>query len=246
MNLNSKNFKLFIGIFYLLFLFIGLFFLFSAVDFKDLTNYDFIRSKSDIILKYKEKNFVLLSLGYLFFSILWVLLLGFASPILLVAGFVFGKWWGILIVLTGTTIGASSLYLLAKLFFRDFINQNIGPKFLKLKELFNKNDFVYFLLFRFVGGGGIPYAIQNVMPVIFDLPLKKYFAATFLGSGPSMFVSVALGAGIEKYIIENEKLNFFTVLSSKEIYLPILGFIAILLLSFFVKNVFFKNKIKNE
>jgi len=246
MNLNSKNFKLTLGILYLLFLFIGLFFLFSAVDFRDLTNYDFIRSKSDIILKYKNENLALLSLGFCIFSIIWVLLLGFASPLLLVAGFVFGKWWGLLLALFSTAVGASLLYLLAKIFFRDFINRNIGPKFSKLKELFNKNELLYFLLFRFMGGGGIPYAIQNVLPVIFDMSLKNYFIATFVGSGPSMFITVALGAGIEKYIGANNELIFFDIISSSEIYLPIIGFIIIIMLGVIVKNIFFKNKMSNE
>ena len=191
--------------------------IFSFIDIKDLMSYEFIKSNRDLILKYKNENLPLLSLSFCIFSIIWVLLLGFASPLLLVAGFVFGKWWGLLLALFSTAVGASLLYLLAKIFFRDFINRNIGPKFSKLKELFNKNELLYFLLFRFMGGGGIPYAIQNVLPVIFDMSLKNYFIATFVGSGPSMFITVALGAGIEKYIGANNELIFFDIISSSAV-----------------------------
>ena len=97
-----------------------------------------------------------------------------------------------------------------------------------------------------MGGGGIPYAIQNVLPVIFDMSLKNYFIATFVGSGPSMFITVALGAGIEKYIGANNELIFFDIISSSEIYLPIIGFIIIIMLGVIVKNIFFKNKMSNE
>ena len=42
MNVNSLNLKLFLGIIYLVIISIGLFFLLSAIDIKDLTNYEFI------------------------------------------------------------------------------------------------------------------------------------------------------------------------------------------------------------
>ena len=93
---------------------------------------------------------------------------------------------------------------------------------------------------RFIGGGGIPYGIQNVLPVLFDISIKNYFLATLVGSGPPMFVSVALGAGIENFIDENEKLSIFTVITSQDIYLPILGFAIIIALAFVLKKFFFK------
>ena len=40
---------------------------------------------------------------------------------------------------------------------------------------FNKNELVYFMIFRFAGGGGIPFGIQNVLPIVFDLKVKNYF-----------------------------------------------------------------------
>ena len=55
-----------------------------------------------------------------------------------------------------------------------------------------------------------------------------------------MFISVALGAGIEKYIDTNEKLSLVNVILSPDIYLPILGFILMLLVGFTIKKLFFK------
>ena len=169
MNIASKNLKLTIGGIYLIVLFVGLFFLFSLIDFKDLTSYEFIRSNKDAILEYKNNNFLLLTISFFIFSIIWVLLLGFASPILLFAGFVYGKWWGILIVLIGTTIGATLLYLLAGLFFKEIIKKKLDHKFSKFKDFFKKKELLYFTIFRFIGGGGTPYGIQNVLPVLFNI-----------------------------------------------------------------------------
>jgi len=240
MNLSSLNIKLIIGITYLTIISIGLYFLFSVVDIKDLMSYEFIRLNKNIILKYKSENFLFLVVAFFIFSIIWVLLLGFAMPLLIFSGFVFGKWWGILIVLTSTTTGATLLYLLAGFFFRELIKEKLAPKFSRLQEFFIKNDIIYFMSFRFVGGGGAPFAVQNILPILFDMPLKNYIIATFVGSMPSMFVTVALGSGIERIIDKNAELSISSVLFSPEIYIPIIGFFIILSIAFLIKKFYFK------
>ena len=240
MNLNSLNLKLVLGIIYIAIISVGLYFLFSVIDLKDLMSYEFIKLNKDIILKYKSENFLFLTIVFFIFSVVWVLLLGFALPILVFSGFVFGKWWGIFIILTSTTIGASLLYMLAGFFFREAIKEKLAQKFSKLKEFFVKNDILYFMSFRFVGGGGVPYAIQNVLPILFDMPIKNYVIATFVGSMPSMFVTVSLGSGIEKVIDQNTELTVLTVLFSPEIYIPLILFFLILIMAFVIKKFYFK------
>ena len=94
--------------------------------------------------------------------------------------------------------------------------------------------------FRFIGGGGAPYAVQNVLPILFDMSIKNYIIATFVGSTPSMFVTVALGDGIEKVIDQNTELSISTVLLSPEIYIPIIAFFIILIAALFIKKLYFK------
>ena len=240
MNINSLNFKLILGMTYLAILSIGLYFLFSAIDIKDLMSYEFIRLNKDIILEYKNENFLFLTIIFFIFCIFWVLLLGFAVPLLVFTGFVFGKWWGILIALFSTTIGATLLYILVGFLFRDAIKEKLAPKFSKLKDFFNNNNLIYFTIFRFMGGGGTPYAVQNVLPILFDMPIKNYIIATFIGSLPSMFVTVALGSGIERVIDQNVQLSISAVLFSPEIYIPIIAFFVILIIAFFIKRIYFK------
>ncbi len=240
MNLKSINLKLILGLTYLTIISVGLYFLLTTIDIKDLMSYDFIKSNKDTILKYKNENFFQLTFIFFIFSIIWVLLLGFVMPLLIFSGFVFGKWWGILIILASTTIGATLLYILAGFFFQKIIEEKLAAKFSKLKEFFKKNDIVYFMSYRFVGGGGTPYAIQNVLPVLFNMSVKNYIIATFLGSMPSMFVTVALGSGIENIIDKNEELSITNTINSPEIYLPIIGFFIILLIAFFIKKFYFK------
>ena len=238
--MKSLNFKLILGAIYLSLLAIGLWFVLSNYDISDFLSYEFIKINKDIILKYKNENFFTLAFIFFIFCIIWVLMLGFAMPLLIFSGFVFGKWWGIAIVLTSTTIGATLLYILGGLFFSNFVRDKLVPKFNNLKKFFNKNELIYFMCFRFVGGGGTPYAVQNVLPLIFNMSIKNYIIATFVGSMPSMFITVSLGSGIESVIDKNVEFNTYNVISSPEIYLPIVGLFVVLIMAFIIKKMYFK------
>jgi uncharacterized membrane protein YdjX (TVP38/TMEM64 family) len=216
--------------------------LFSNFDVSDLTSYEFIRENKGLILKYKESNIFFLTIIFFIITVLLNLLL---CPMLLptlVIGFIFGKWLGTLILIFGNTLGGVLLYLLAKTFFSELIREKFATKFSKFIEFFNKNEIVYFMFFRFIGGGGTPFPIQNVLPVLFNMSAKNYIFATFFGIVPTTFVTTALGSGIENIIEQNAELDFLSVFLSPEIYLPILGFFIILILSFVLKKIFFKTK----
>ena len=240
MDLKLLNIKWVIGSIYLLLLIAGITFFLSKYNISDFFSYEFIRLNKNVILEYRRENFLILTILFFTFSIVWVLMLGFAMPLLIFSGFVFGKWWGILIVLTSTSIGATLLYFLAGLFFRDIIQEKFAPKFSKLKKFFNKNELVYFMFFRFIGGGGTPYAVQNTLPILFNMSMKNYIIATFLGSMPSMFVTVSIGSGIESIIDQNAKLSAINVIFSPEIYIPIVCFFILLLIGFVIKKLYFK------
>jgi uncharacterized membrane protein YdjX (TVP38/TMEM64 family) len=91
-----------------------------------------------------------------------------------------------------------------------------------------------------MGGGGTPFPIQNVLPILFNMSSKNYIIATLLGITPTTFVTAALGSGIEKIIEKNAELSFLSVVQSPEIYLPIIGFFIILIIAFSIKRLYFK------
>ena len=159
----------------------------------------------------------------------------------LIIGFIFGKWLGTLILIFGNTIGGVLLYLLAKTFFSELIKKKLAHRISKFINFFKRNELWYFMCFRLIGGGGTPFPIQNILPVIFNMTIKNYIIATFIGIVPAIFVVAALGSGIENIIDQNAELNFLSAFLSPEIYLPIIGFFILLIVSFFIKRFFFKN-----
>ena len=96
------------------------------------------------------------------------------------------------------------------------------------------------MFFRFIGGGGTPYPIQNILPILFNMSFNNYVIATFLGSMPSMFVTVSIGSGIEKVIDQNVTLGVTDVIFSPEIYIPIVCFFILVLIGFIIKKNYFK------
>ena len=240
MNFKSQNFKIYLGSAYLVIFLAVVYFLLSNFEISHFTGYDFIKENRDLILKYKENNIFFLTIIFLIATtFLNILLCPMFLPALVI-GFIFGKWLGTLILVFGNTIGGTLLYLLAKTFFSQLIKEKFERKISKFLKFFRKNETIYFMSFRFIGGGGAPFPIQNILPVIFNMSVKNYFVATFLGIIPTSFVSVSLGSGIENVIDQNAKLSFMSAFRSPEIYLPIIGFIVILIIAFVIKKYFFK------
>ena len=237
---KDKKIKIYLGLAYFLIVILFLWAIFNKFSFDELTSYDFIKNNRDYLISLKESNFFLISLIFLIFTILWVLLLGFGSPIFLLGGFIFGKWIGTILVVFGLSIGATLLYILANYFFKDLIIKKFSKKFFKLKEKFKNNEFSFFLIYRFIGG--IPFSISNILPVLFNVKVKNFFLGSLIGMTPQLFVGASIGAGIEKVIDLNEDFpNLLTILSSKDIYIPIISFIFLIILTYLLRKKFYKN-----
>ena len=239
MNLKLK---LLIGIVYFICFSALMFVIFSNFDLKDLSDVNFFKNNQQLLNNLKSENIFLLLVLFSIFSIIWILLLGFGTPMALLAGFIFDKWVGTLISVLSFSIGATLLYFLANFFFRDFLKKKFSKKIEKFINLFNKNDFLYFMLFRFTGGG-MPFAVQNVLPVIFDMKIKKYFFSTLLGIMPGIFIINSLGAGVGNFINKNDSIVWHELIKDPEIYIPIIVFIAVLILASFINKFFFNNKL---
>ena len=236
---NIKKFKIYLGILYVLLISTFLYFFFSKFTLQELSSYEFIKNNVDYFSNLKDKNYYTLLLAFFLFVVFWVLLLGFGSPVALASGFIFGKWIGTIIIATSLSVGSLLLYLIANFFFRDLVQQKLGNRMVFLKDLFKKNEFLYFLIYRFIGG--LPFFIHNTLPVIFNIRIINYFFGTLLGMIPQLFIMVSIGSGLEKIIkTNNSPPSFFEIIASKDIYLPLIAFIAIVVISIFLKKKFYK------
>ena len=238
---KTKKIKTFIGLSYLILVCLFLYFFFSKFSLQDLTSYDFIKQNRSYFFELKNSNLFLISITFLLLKILWVFpFLGFGSPVALFGGFIFGKWIGTLIVVLGLSFGATFLYMFGNYFLKDFIREKFLNKYQSLEMKFKKSEFIYLLIYRFIGG--IPWQLSCLLPTLFNVKVKNFFFATIIGIIPQIFLAVSIGSVIEKIIDQNSKIPKITdVIFSQDIYIPILAFFGLILFTIFLRKIFYKN-----
>ena len=238
---KAKKIKIFIGLFYLIVVCLFLYFFFSKFSLQELTSYDFIKENRSYFFELKNSNLFLLSIVFLALTILWVFpFLGFGSPVALLGGFIFGKWIGTLIVVLALSIGATFLYVFGNYFLKDLIREKFLNKFNNLEIKFKNSEFTYLLIYRFIGG--IPWQLSCLLPTIFNVKVINFFFATLIGIIPQIFLAVSIGSGFEKIIDQNSEVPGITdIIFSADIYIPILAFFGLILVTIFLRKIFYKN-----
>ena len=238
---KTKKTKLFIGLSYLTLVVIFLVLFFSKFSLEEITSYEFIKENRLYFLELKNSNLFLISIIFLFLTILWVFpFLGFGSPIALLGGFILGKWVGTIVVVFGLSIGATFLYVFGNYFLKDIIRDKFLNRFKSLEIKFKNSEFIYLLIYRFIGG--VPWQLSCLLPTLFNVRISNFFFATFIGIIPQIFLAVSIGDGLEKIIEENTDIPKFTeIIFSNEIYIPILAFFCLVLITIFLRKLFYRN-----
>ena len=238
---KTKKIKLFIGISYLSLVLIFLLLFFSKFSLQEITSYEFIKENRLYFLELKSSNLFLISLIFLFLTVLWVFpFLGFGSPIALLGGFILGKWIGTIIVVLGLSIGATFLYIFGNYFLKDIVREKFLNRFKTLEIKFKNSEFIYLLIYRFIGG--VPWQLSCLLPTLFNVKIRNFFFATCIGIIPQIFLAVSIGDGLEKIIEENAEVpKLSDILFSSEIYIPIFAFVFLVFITIFLRKLFYKN-----
>ena len=236
---KSKKVKITLGLFYLLVVSSFLYFFLSKFTLEELTSYEFIKNNRDYFFGLKQTNLFLISVIFIFLTILWVLMAGFGSPVALLAGFIFGKWLGTIILVLGLSVGATILYIFGNYFLKEVIKEKFLDRFKNLEIKFKKSEFIFLLVYRFVGG--IPFAIANVLPCLFNVKIFNFFWSTLIGIIPSTFLIVSIGSGLEKIINQNlEAPGLLEIIYSPDIYMPMIAFLALIIITIVTRKIFYK------
>jgi len=236
---KSKKVKIILGLFYLLVVSSFLYFFLSKFTLEELTSYEFIKNNREYFFELKKTNLYLISLIFLITTIVWVVMAGFGLPVALLAGFIFGKWLGVFLLVIGMSIGATILYIIGNYFFKEIIKKKFLSKYKNLEIKFKKSEFIYLLIYRFIGG--IPFALSNVLPCIFNVRARNFFWATLIGIIPQLFLIVSIGSGLEKVIKENlEAPRIIDLIYSPDIYIPMMAFAVLIIITIVARKIFYK------
>jgi len=144
------------------------------------------------------------------------------------------------LLLMGFAIGSTALYIFANHYFKDLVFKYFSSKYKSLDSHFKNNDFAYLLFLRLVPG--IPSQAGTLIPILFNMKLKKIFLSNIFGVAPGIFISVSLVSGISSKIEEGAQFNL-DLLSDPKISVPLTALGVMVLVVNFIKQKFFKSKI---
>lgn len=125
------------------------------------------------------------------------------------AGMLFGPWFGIIVCLVATTIGASIAFTVGRFFLKDAIKPLVEKNKYLNKLLFDesgKSDLMLLMITRLVPL--FPYNLQNFAYGITDIDFWKYTSYTFLFMLPGVAFITIGAAGITS---QSHRWVYFTI-----------------------------------
>lgn len=123
----------------------------------------------------------------------------------LAGGFLYGILAGGLLAATGATMGAAVLFWAAQTAFGEGLRARADGFAGKVAKGVEDNAFSYLLALRLAPV--LPFAVINVLPALFRVPLLTYVAATLLGILPGAIVYASIGQGLESAFAEAAALD---------------------------------------
>ena len=155
-----------------------------------------------------KEHFVLAALIYIGITVVACVALALPGvTFAILAGILFGPWWGTLFCLIATTLGAIIAFIVGRFFLKDSIKPMVEKNALLKKILFDeagRSDIVLLAITRLVPL--FPYNIQNFAYGITDISLAHYSLYTFIFMIPGVALYTIGTAGFTS--VENRWLYF--------------------------------------
>lgn len=151
-----------------------------------------IKEQKDHFKDYIDAHPILAPLIFIaIYTICVALSLPIATFLTLLGGFLFGLVHGTFLVVTGATIGATILFLIAKTSLGTTLRDKAGSFYGKIETNMNENAVGYLLFMRLVPL--FPFVAVNVVPALFNVSLRIFILTTFFGIIPGSAVYVYFG-----------------------------------------------------
>jgi len=119
------------------------------------------------------------------------------------SGFLFGQMMGVMISVISATLGATLLFLSARLASTDLLKKKAGGWVKKMQDGFRENAFSYLMTLRLIPL--FPFVAINLVAALLQIPLRTFFFGTLIGIIPGSFVFASIGVGLHEVI---EQPNF--------------------------------------
>jgi uncharacterized membrane protein YdjX (TVP38/TMEM64 family) len=165
--------------------------LFVAFDGPHYLTLDAIKSHADLLVELTAQHkFTAVMIVALAYVLAAALTLPIGGVLALAAGFLFGRWTALALIVLSGTVGATLALLEARFLFADAARARLGPRAQQIDDGIRKNAFSYMLFLRVVP---FPYVLVNLAAALSSIPLRVFVPATLIGLVPGAFVYSTVG-----------------------------------------------------
>lgn len=173
---------------------IGLFFAFDLGRYVSLEE---LRAQQSAIVAFRDENMLEAALTFLLIYIaVTALSLPGAAVMTLAGGAFFGLFWGTVLVSVASTIGATLAFLLARLLFRDAVQNRFGANLRAVNAGVARDGAFYLFTLRLVPL--FPFFVINLLMALTPIRTLTFFLVSQLGMLPATIVYVNAGTHLGK------------------------------------------------
>jgi dihydrolipoamide dehydrogenase len=168
---------------------IGLFFAFDLGRYVSLEE---LRARQDAIVAYRDENMLQAALIYFTIYIaVTALSLPGAAVMTLAGGAFFGLLWGTVLVSFASTVGATLAFLIARLLFRDAVQDRFGANLRAVNAGVARDGAFYLLTLRLVPL--FPFFVINLLMALTPIRTLTFCLVSQIGMLPATIVYVNAG-----------------------------------------------------
>ena len=178
-----------LGLIFVLALLIASYFIFDLGRFFSL---DYFKAQQAAIEAYRAENPVLTAgLFFLIYVVVTALSFPGAAVLTLVAGAIFGLWWGVLIVSFASSIGATLAFLASRFLLRDWVQKRFGDRLKAINAGVEKEGGFYLFTLRLVPA--FPFFVINLVMGLTPIRTTTFYWVSQLGMLAGTLVYVNAG-----------------------------------------------------
>ncbi len=210
----------------------------GAVSFGDFLTFETLRENRELLLGFRDQNYVLLALLFVASYIaIVVLCLPGAAVFSVTGGFLFGLGAGVVLNVTAATIGAMGIFLAARWGLGAALSARMDASEGSVKNLktsLHENEVSVLFLLRLVPV--VPFFVANLVPALVGVKFRNFVFTTALGIIPGAVVFTWIGVGLGEVFDRGESPDL-TLLWEPHIIGPMLGLAALSALPIAIKAI---------
>lgn len=208
----------------------------GAFVLRDYLGFEALAKNREMLVAFRDQHYLLSVLG---FMLAYIAIVGLSLPGATVAtlagGFLFGIFPGALFNITAATIGATLIFLAAKMGFGEAFSARIanrGGAVTRLQSALQNNEWSALLIMRLAPV--VPFFLANLIPAFVGVRTSRFIITTFFGIMPGGLILTSIGAGLDT-VFETGEMPDLSLLFAPHILLPILGLVALSALPIVIK-----------